>query len=81
MITIGMMGLAAGLTNPPFNSLARPSSDCPEAEPDCDLSDWSIPKAFCENDCEAEAKYCWDVVAKWQVIRGHGKTQPLLLDR
>lgn len=39
--------------------------ECSEAEPDCDLSDWSIPQDFCLNDCDFQYKYCADPVARW----------------
>jgi len=65
LLALALVGSAAGLTDPPFSSLSHPSADCPEAQPDCDLSDWSIPRVFCENDCVAEKKYCSEPVARW----------------
>ena len=43
-------------------------AECPEAEPDCELDDWSVPIEFCLNDCDAEYKYCFELVARFDFL-------------
>mmetsp|Transcript_56483 Transcript_56483/g.82888 ORF Transcript_56483/g.82888 Transcript_56483/m.82888 type:complete len:357 (-) Transcript_56483:309-1379(-) len=49
----------------PGESFTHPATECAESEPDCDLTDWSIPKKFCEKDCNFEYKRCFEPIARW----------------